>query len=573
MGDSIQARLYARLEERPEGRALAVYGPRQGFSWRTMQELHDQASRSALALAERGLGRDDVCILVLPSSELCARLVLSVLLLAAAPLLVAPPVFQGANSSLMQVLRHTIERTRARLVVLSESLAGVREELEQHFPGTRFVFGEGDLAGVASGGSLPNVRPDESERAALQLTSGTTGLPRICVWRQEGVLAALDGMEGAMRLGREDVCLNWTPLYHDMGLVNNLLLCLTKDVPLVMMSPFDFVKDPAIWLRALTETGATTTWSPNFGFAITAQRARPEHLEGVRLEGVRAFWNAAERIHLETMRVFRERFEPYGLDPEALKTNFGCAENVGGATFSDPDGSFVVEWVDRVRLQDERMAVPVGEGDPRGVAIVGVGRPYPGMRITILSSEEGRPLPDGQVGEVGLATPSRMEAYLGDEEATRQAIQGEYLITGDLGYLREGELFWVGRSRERINVRGKKLDPSDFEPVLLGIPDLREGCFAAFGIDDTQRGTQKIVVVSEVRDGAARDGEELAGEIRRRAFGELGVNVDEVVLVRQGTLTKTSSGKRRHLFFRQMYLEGGLQKFIPEADGPARRGR
>lgn len=154
-----------------------------------------------------------------------------------------------------------------------------------------------------------------------------------------------------------------------------------------------------------------------------------------------------------------------------------------------------------------------------------------------------------------------MEKFLGDAKATRRTLQNGLVRTGDLGYMRHGELFWVGRVKERINVRGKKLDPSDFEPVLMQIPDLRQGCFAAFGVDDASQGTQKIVLVTEVRTSTRRDPLDIAGDIRALALNQTGMNVTDVILVRSGTLTKTSSGKRRHRFFKQFYLKNGLEEF------------
>lgn len=489
-------------------------------------------------------------------------MILATLLLGAVPLLVAPPILQAqaAYSNLIQILNRIIGKTRPRVVICPESMVNMREDLEKGRRWTRFIFGEGDATGTPVAITL--VTPAESDVAAMQLTSGTTGFPRVCVWRQKNVLAALDGMATAMRLGKEDVCLNWTPLYHDMGLVNNFFLCLTGGVPLGMLSPLDFVKTPALWLRALFQTGATITWSPNFGFAITAQRVHDDEMEGVRLDGVRAFWNAAERIHAETMHTFHQRFAPFGVRFEALKTNYGCAENVGGATFSDPDGTFVVERVDRSSLQEEGIAHPVAdsEDDAQTVAVIGVGRPYPGMRIEILS-QTGRPLSNGHVGEIALETPTRMVGYLKDQRATRRAIYGNLLRTGDLGYLRDGELFWVGRMRERITVRGMKLDPSDLEPVLLEVPGLRHGNFAAFGVDDKEQGTQRIVIVSEVRDSTSLSPEQISAQIRSEVLQRLGVNVSDVLLVRKGTLTKTSSGKRRHRYFRQLYVSGNLESF------------
>ncbi|HZD55085.1 MAG TPA: AMP-binding protein [Anaerolineales bacterium] len=563
MNDTLQSRLYSRLEEGSGQRAITFYDRDGDFSWYTFEQFYSNAESYTAALADLGLRKGDACILVLPSEEFCATLLLAVLLAGAVPILIAPPVLQskGAFSNLRQIIVRIVHKTKPSIVICEDSMLDQREKLANASKSTRFLFGQDSLAGGLPG-TIPPVRPNEDDIAAMQLTSGTTGFPRICVWQQRSILAALDGMSAAMGLEAADVCLNWTPLYHDMGLVNNFLLCLAKGIPLVMLNPKDFVKKPALWLQGLSDTGATMTWSPNFGFAISAQRIRTQELEGVDLGRVRAFWSAAERIHSETMRAFYERFGPYGLRFEALKTNFGCAENIGGATFSDPDGAFIVEHVDRSKFLEEGIAEPINPSinGTKAISIVGVGRPHHKLAVQILS-RNGRRLPEGHVGEIALLTPSRMLGFLGDAQATQRSIHGDLLLTGDLGYVRDGELFWVGRARERITIRGKKIDPSDFEPILLQIPDLRAGCFAAFGIDDERLGTQRIVVVTEVRASASRKPAEIAGDIRNRVMSSLGVNVDEVMLVREGTLTKTSSGKRRHRHFREVYQAGKLTDF------------
>jgi acyl-CoA synthetase (AMP-forming)/AMP-acid ligase II len=362
-----------------------------------------------------------------------------------------------------------------------------------------------------------------------------------------------------MALSPDDVCVNWTPLYHDMGLVNNFLLCLTKGVPLVMLSPHDFIRRPALWLRCLSDTQATITWAPNFGFAVASQRAADNELDGVRLERVRAFWNAAERVHLETLEAFHRRFARLGVRREALKTNFGCAENIGGATFSALDGPARHEVIDR-RLFEERGIARLSTSSDQAekMVVVSAGRAHPGLRIEILSPR-GRMLQDGQIGEICLDTPSQMLRYHQDARETRRVLRRRSLRTGDLGYLRDGELFWVGRLRERITFHGKKIDPSAFEAVLASTPGLREGCFAAFGVPDERLGTERLIMVSEVRPSLMVSLKELEATICRKCFLELGVTPDDIVLVQSGTLAKTSSGKRRHRYFRKLYLAGDLE--------------
>lgn len=567
MTESIQARLLDTFTRESSRRCLTFVDDKGHFEWLTNAEVGNRTREAASKLAQAGLKRGEACVLVLPSDERCAFLILGTLWLGALPLLVAPPVIQGFNPVLLRTIESVIRRTKPGVVVLDE---GLRNLLAPSLQKRSRVVGADELTAGDPGFDVP-VLPSEVDIAALQLTSGTTGAPKVCVWSQRGVLAALDGMADAMALSRDDVCLNWTPLYHDMGLVNNFLLCLTAGVPLALMSPLDFIKRPSLWLQALSDTGATVTWSPNFGYSVAAQRARDSELEGVDLTHVRGFWNAAERIHYETVVAFEQRFARYGVRHESLKMNFGCAENVGGATFTPAGESYRAERVDIEVLQNQRIArVVAGDEERPSQWVVGSGKPHAGMTIDILSPA-GRVLPEGHVGRVALKSPSRIEGYLGDEAATRRAIRGEHLLTGDIGYMRDGELFWTGRLKERLKVRGRQVDPSEFEAALLEVDDLRKGCFAVFGIDDAEQGTERVVVVSELVDAPVQPYETIASAVRERVGTKVGLVPSEVLLVEKGLLTKTSSGKRRHLYFRERYLRDELPALHRSVTGRPRR--
>lgn len=555
---TLQYELHQRLDSDPDGDALTFVDSRGRLVWQSFASLYADAARCGSILADRGLGRGDACVLVLPSEDYACHAVMGCFLVGAIPVLVAPPVVRGLHSNLSQVVRYVARKTSAQILVVGEDAIEIGESMQAAKSAPHVVFAPDDWRD-GDANFDPRVSRKASDIGAFQLTSGTTGFPKVCVWEQRGILAALDGMQGAMNLSSSDVFVNWTPLYHDMGLVNNFFLCLVKNIPLAMIETMEFLKRPGLWLRALHLTNATHTWAPNFGYALASQRITDSELDGIRLDRVKGFWNAAERIHIETMLEFHKRFENFGVSLESLKTNFGCAENVGGATFSDPDGRFVYEQVDALRLYKEGIAYPIAESseDRELVDVVSAGRPFPGMHIDIMS-RNGRKLKEGYVGEVAIRTPSRMKQYLGNVRDTSRAIRGQYLHTGDLAYMRGDELFWVGRVQERINLHGKKYDPSDFEQALLKIDGLRKGCFAAFGVDDSNTGTQRLIIVAETRDGASRPKDEIADGVVEQVATEVGAAVDEVVLLPQGTMSKTSSGKRRHRFYREQYMAGLL---------------
>lgn len=565
--ESLQASILARLSEAPERPSLCFYGPQQVVHWRSRQEVYQSSVSIARHLQGHGVRRGDVCIILLTSGEMAATCLMATLLAGAIPLLIAPPALVGGNLEVYETLRSVLRRTKPRVLVCSPASQPDLATLEKSFPATRFLTLPPAHVMETSTEPFSPTLPGSADIAAMQLTSGTTAMPRICVWDQKGVLAALAGMQAAMQLAPSDICVNWTPLYHDMGLVNNFLLCLAYGTPLVLLSPHDFIRRPALWLRSLSATHATTTWSPNFGFAVAVRKIRDDELDSIRLDEVRSFWNAAERIHLESIDAFYHRFAPIGVKKEALKTNFGCAENIGGATFTGMARPLIYEHLDR-RLFEERGIARVSTTADHPIVVVGVGRPHPNLIVRILS-RRGAVLPDGQVGEIVLETPSRMLGYHQNARETRRALRGGLLHTGDLGYSRDGELFWIGRVRERITIHGKKLDPSSFESTLNRIPGLRPGCFAAFGVPDERLGTERLILVTEVGLPEADDLERLASTISKRCFLELGISPAEVVLVPPGTLAKTSSGKRRHRYFRRLYLTGGLTSARLRAAGGA----
>ena len=558
-GGSLQANILARLTEEPDRRCLCFYGPQETVTWQSREQVYRRAIAAAQRLRKEGVGPGDICIIVLPSGETAATMLLATLFLGAIPLLIAPPTLVGGNLELQKTLHSALRRTRPRVLICSSAIEPDFAGLARSCPATRFVIAQNLETSESTGEPFAPILPAPADIAAMQLTSGTTSTPRICVWNHTAILAAIDGMTAAMGLSASDLCVNWTPLYHDMGLVNNFLLCLSRGIPLVLLSPQEFVRRPAMWLRSLSQTGATITWSPNFGFAIAARKIRDNEIEGIRLDRVRGFWNAAERIHVETLHTFYQRFSALGVRREALKTNFGCAENIGGATFSEQDGLAPYEEVDRGLLDERGIAKISAATDAMEKAVImSVGRPYPGLTVRILSPR-GRVLQEGEVGEICLETPSRMLCYHKNVSETRRALRGGLLHTGDLGYLRNGHLFWVGRMRERITIHGKKIDPSAFEGIFASTPGLREGCFAAFGVPDERLGTERLVVVSELRSPFSGDLKTLMATICRKCFLELGVTPDDVVLVQSGTLAKTSSGKRRHRYFRKLYLAGRLE--------------
>jgi acyl-CoA synthetase (AMP-forming)/AMP-acid ligase II len=545
-GDTFVGRLKRRLAQEPDRAAIAYCGPDARIQWQSIASFWADVEPVTDAIVIAGGQRERVVVICLATQRKMAIATIATLAAGAIPVLVPPPRLSVNND--ITVLRSTIARAKPSVILCENYLA-------------KSLPHDGD-APVA----LPDARICKTESFtpirdafAMQLTSGTTASPRICVWDQRSLLYGIDSGTSAMGLCRDDVCLSWVPFYHDLGLVNNLLLCLANDIPLVVMEAADFVRNPAVWLKGLSASAATLTWGSNFGYAVAVEKVALETLEGVSLEKVRGFWSGGERIHRSTIAAFAEKFAPFGVTCAAMHASYGGAENAGGMTFTRLGHKGVRhETVDAVRLYDDLVADPVGDNFCGSTSqFVSVGVPHPGLEIRILS-ELGEPLPDGRIGRIAVRSPSRFLGYLEDTAATSSRFSGEYLMMGDLGYLSCGELFWTGRCDELISVRARKIDPSEFEAPLTNIRGLRPGCFVVFGIDDRRAGTQHPVLVGEFREGAGVSLEAVALACRAAAVKSTGVTFGDVVLVPPGTLLKTTSGKRRHKHYRAVYQVDGF---------------
>ncbi len=544
--DTFVGRLRARLASEPNRRAIAYCAPDASIEWQSIADFWAEVEPVRNAIVEAGGQKGRVVVISLASQRKMGVATIATLAAGAIPVLLPPPRLPVNND--INAIRSIIARARPSVVLCESYLV---KSLPHDADGP---IGLPD-ARICRFNNFATI-----DAFAMQLTSGTTGSPRACVWDEQSLLYGIDSGMRAMEVGRDDVCLSWVPFYHDLGLVNNLLMCLANDIPLVVLEAFDFVRNPAVWLKGLSASGATFTWASNFGYALAVEKVPLEALDGVSLAKVRGFWSGGERIHRSTLKSFAKKFAAAGVAPQALHTSYGGAENVGGMTFTKPGhGGVGCETVDAKRLYEDLTAAPVGADFVGATSdIVSVGSPHPGLEMVILS-ETGELLPDGRVGQIALKTPSRFLGYLEDEAATAAQFHGPYLLMADLGYLRDGELFWVGRRDERISVRARKIDPSEFEAPLMSVPGLRPGNFVFFGVDDAKSGTQQPVLVAEFRKEAGVAPETVALACRAAAVRSLGVTLGDVVLVPPGTLMKTTSGKRRHRHYRLVYQEGGFQ--------------
>ena len=402
--------------------------------------------------------------------------------------------------------------------------------------------------------SAPTPTPDDL--AFLQLTSGSTGHPRaVCISHRAAIHNPLASDEaigrphGAPARTWADSMVSWLPLHHDMGLVGCLFLSILAGLDLWLLPPTAFLARPRLWLEHLGLHGKTFAPAPNFGYQLCVERLAPEQREGLDLSLWKSAMTGAEMVRPETVAAFCESFAPYGFRPEAFRPCYGLAEGTLAVTF-DLEGRGLRTTPLPSAVADEGF----GLSD-----VACVGRPIADTEVRILGPG-GDALPDGEIGEVTAHGPSIFSGYFNDPEATSEGLVDGRLHTGDLGFLRDGELYLTGRTKDLLILHGHNLMPHEIEWLAEGVTGgggaLRSG---AFSVARGAQGEEAILIVeSQERDPERRDA--LAHDIRSRIGRTLGLPLADLVFVRRGQIPKTTSGKVQRRALRAQYLDGTLER-------------
>jgi acyl-CoA synthetase (AMP-forming)/AMP-acid ligase II len=296
-------------------------------------------------------------------------------------------------------------------------------------------------------------------------------------------------------------------------------------------------------MQAVSQYRGTLSWLPNFAYNFCARTARDRDLEGVDLSSWRAVINCSEPMHYKSHQLFIQRFQGYGLRPSALSTCYAMAENVFAVSQGGIHGPVQVDAISQSALLIDKKAIPASPGE-QAVNMLSAGQPIANTRVCVL--DEGRnQLPDRQIGELAIQSDCMLAGYYKRDDLTQQAFHNGWYLTGDLGYLADGEVYVTGRKKDIIIVGGKNIYPQDLENLAGEIPGVHPGRVVAFGVDNEETGTEDVVIVAEL-DGVAageQDRFKIAEEIRKQVNSSSDIVLRYVRVVDHGWLLKTSSGK------------------------------
>ena len=555
-------RLKSLYDQAPERTALHLQQAGRDDLPVTFRQLMRGASAYARTYAREGLQPGEVVVLILQHGEDLVYAFWGAILHGAIPSIMpflteklSPERYRADLSALVAVTRP------AAIVTYPEFETEVHSALNADSP-VRIVATTDRLEPQADPDfeALSGFQRQPADIVLLQHSSGTTGLQKGVALAHQAVFNQLDAYGAALNLNAEDVVVSWLPLYHDMGLIAGFLMPILSGIPLVLSSPFDWVRAPYKLMHSVSKYKGTLSWLPNFAYNFCAQKIRERNLEGVDLSTWRAIINCSEPVRWESHQAFYEKFKSYGLRREALQASYAMAENVFGVTQSDLTKPPAVEELDREAFMVERVARAPFDGRP-AMKMMSSGRPLSNTRIRVVN-EKGMDLPERVIGELILQSDCMLTEYYNRPDATEKALVGGWYFTGDYGYVSGGEVFVSGRKKDMIIVGGKNVYPQDLESLTYEVPGVHAGRSVAFGLFDEEQGTEEVVIIAEVDSEEEAERQKVADAIRLHVTKNSAVALRHVKVVGPKWIVKTSSGKtarsaNKEKFLQELAAQGG----------------
>jgi acyl-CoA synthetase (AMP-forming)/AMP-acid ligase II len=538
----------------------------------TFRALHDAARAFAHELASVARPGERALLVFPPGLEfIVAFFACQIARVIAVPMMM--PRRQSARDSSAAIMANC-----EPVVALTNAAFALRLDLHERFSRDQLQWLAVGLDGAPvdpKAADLP--APEAQDIAFLQYTSGSTSDPKGVAVSHANLLANLEMIRLSLGNTERSTYVNWVPLYHDMGLILNTLESLYVGALCVLMAPNAFTQRPLNWLRAIHHYRAEVGCGPNFGYDLCVSRYRADQMDGVDLSSWKVALNGAEPVRAETIESFAASFAGHGFDRAATFPAYGMAEATllisGGGRREGP----VTRAVSRSALQAHRVEPATDPDDTQ--TVVGCGRALIGERIATVDPETCRRLEPNQVGEIWVSGANVARAYWRNAEATQTSLNARiagdddgarWLRTGDLGFLDQAsELFITGRIKDLIIVRGINHYPQDIEQTVQAQhPALRANCGAAFSVAD-DHGEEMLAIVQEVERTERNriDHAEIKGLIREGVTEQHELFARHIVLIRPGTLPKTTSGKIQRGLTRKLWLEGGLAGLEATAAG------
>jgi fatty-acyl-CoA synthase len=528
------------------------------------RDLKDQAQSLARRMIRAGLHRGERVAIIAESTADFVRTFWASQYAGLIPVpLPTPAAFAGRVSYIDHI--HPMMEAAQPLAVIApgvflESARQAAARLEVRLVGTVEDLDRMPEADV----DLPAAEPEDV--CYLQFSSGSTRAPTGVAVTHRALLANARGISrDALRVTETDRCTSWLPFYHDMGLVGFFLMPLTSQISTDYLAPDEFARRPLIWPTLISRNGGTISFSPSFGYDLSARRGMNADLGHLDLSRWRVAGIGGDQIRPGILARFADTFGRCGFRKEAFVASYGMAEATLGMSFAPLDRGIEVDRVDLGRLRREGRAVPADGENVRDLVICG--KPLPDHELQVLDAE-GSVLAERQIGHIMFRGPSVMTEYFRRSEETARVLSSDgWLDTGDMGYLVGDSIVVAGRSKDLIIVNGRNVWPEDLEMALENrIDGVRRGDVVAFSVDGGDAERVVILVQSRTSDPVMREAQRTS--VASVILSTAGLNCT-VVLVSHNALPRTSSGKMSRTKARDMYLASLLGELEQGASATA----
>lgn len=525
-------------------------GEEKAFDFVTVEQ---ETAGRAKGLQEMGLRKGDKVGLIVIEPEDFVLSFLACLRVGVVPVPLYPPMSFGSLDAYSERTAKVLTDAEARLVLASSKLQNILWSLVDTVPTLEKLVKVEEMRGVRGTPDYPEILPEDL--AFLQYTSGSTADPKGVMVTHASLVANSKGIitEGLQITPENDKGVSWLPLYHDMGLIGFVIAPICHAIPVVFIPTLRFIKRPNVWMDTIHRHRGTASFGPNFAYALAARRARASDLEKWDLSCLKVLGCGAEPIQAETMRTFTENFHaPCGMPTTAIMPAYGMAEATLAISLKTAPEHFQTVVVDAERFQEDGVVEAPEHGERAVIEHVGCGIPFEGHEVAVMD-EAGNVLGDDREGELCVRGPSVTPGYYNNPEATAKAFRDGWLHTGDLGFLHGGQVYITGRIKDLIIVNGRNVHPQAVEWAAAEVTGVRKGNVVAFSRPGAT--SEELVVVCETR---GSDPETITREVKASIQRELSLAVAEVVLLKAGSLPKTSSGKLQRRKTRNQYLLGKL---------------